>query len=59
MDIKIKLTVTGYNPPNRSRQLIGPKVIEFSVSEAQVDRTVRGIESWIKTLESLKGWLKV
>ena len=59
MNVKIKLTVTGQNPPNRTRQLVDPKVIEFTIPESQVDRTVRGIEAWIKTLESFKSWLKV
>ena len=58
MIIKIKLTVTGSTPPNRTRQLISPKTIELDVAEKNVNKIVSVLEGWIKTLENMKGLLK-
>ena len=62
MNIKIRLTVTGQNPPNRVRQLIKPRVIAMSISEKKVDAFIKKIDAAGDRLESVlkgfKGWLK-
>ena len=59
MNIKIKLSVTGTTPPNRTRSLIEPKSIEFDVPEDKVDAVVSRLEKAIAKLEDFKNWLKL
>jgi len=69
MKVKIRLTITGSNPPNKIRQLIEPQQVEFEVDEdkvdavaANLDKVVTGfMKSLSKTsgkLQALRDWLK-
>jgi hypothetical protein len=59
MEIKVRLTVTGQTPPNRTRSLIQPKVLTFNVAEKNVDAFVKKIDKTIARLEALKDLLTV
>ena len=58
MIVKIKLTVTGSNPPNRTRSLIEPKSIEIEIPEDHVEAATKRLEKFIAKLENFKDLLK-